>query len=202
MRIKRLWIGILYLTILLLAVDSNANEVVKKYTDFDLKIKNVALQCRKEVIGQFKGLLASGQLTAAQLFDTFYIPIQNTQPQKFRTSYDSITDGVLRLIFDKYLEIDHKIVFIVAVDRNGYIPTHNSRFSKSLTNDPVFNAKYNRTKRIFNDKIGMAAALNQKPFLLQLYNRDTGEEMYDLSVPIFIDGKHWGAIRVGYRQEQ
>jgi methyl-accepting chemotaxis protein len=57
----------------------------------------------------------------------------------------------------------------------------------------------NRTKRIFNDRTGLAAAQNTASFLIQKYQRDTGETMADLSVPIFIDGKHWGSIRLGYR---
>lgn len=202
MRTKNLWKSMLCLMILFFAPDLNANEIIGNYTDFDLKIKETASECRREVIHQFKRLITTKQLSTAQLFDTFYIPIQNTQPQKFNTAYDSVTDGVLRPILDKYVEVDPKIVFVVAVDRNGYIPTHNSKFSKPLTDDPIYNAKNNRAKCIYNDRTGLAAARNQKSFLVQRYTRDTGEKMYDLSVPIILDGKHWGAIRVGYRQMQ
>jgi methyl-accepting chemotaxis protein len=38
------------------------------------------------------------------------------------------------------------------------------------------------------------------PFLIQNYQRDTGETMADLSVPVVIQGKHWGAVRIGYRR--
>ncbi len=202
MRHKRLLLeGGLYLSMLFLAVDLYAGHPQKEYGKLEIKMKKVAQDCRSEVIAQFKQLLTSRQLTPAQLFDTFYIPIPNTQPQKFRTAYDSITDATLKSIFDNYLKVDSRIVFIVAVDRNGYIPTHNSKFSKPLTDDPVYNAENNRAKRIFNDKTGLAAAQNREPVLLQQYDRDTGEKMYDLSVPIVLDGKHWGAIRVGYKRE-
>ena len=53
---------------------------------------------------------------------------------------------------------------------------------------------------MFNDRTGLAAARNEKPFLLQRYSRDTGEVMMDISVPIYIEGRHWGAIRIGYQQ--
>jgi len=39
---------------------------------------------------------------------------------------------------------------------------------------------------------------NTKPFLFQTYMRDTGEILNDLSMPIYIDNKHWGAIVVGF----
>jgi len=44
---------------------------------------------------------------------------------------------------------------------------------------------------------------NTKPFLLQTYRRDMGGGkfvlMKDLSAPIFVNGRHWGAFRIGFR---
>lgn len=166
---------------------------------FDRQVKQWALECREEVVGQFELLLTSGQLNMPQLFDTFYIPIPQTDPQKYRTQYDNLSDGVVQPIIDQLLQRDPRLVFVVIVDRNGYLPTHNSRFSQPLTGDPATDARQNRTKRIFNDRTGLAAARNQQPYLLQRYSRDTGEEMGDLSVPIFVQNRHWGALRIGYR---
>lgn len=59
----------------------------------------------------------------------------------------------------------------------------------------------NRTKRIFNDRTGSRCAANTQSFLLQTYLRDTGEVMNDLSTPILVGGKHWGAVRIGYRAD-
>lgn len=169
-------------------------------TGFNLQVKNWADQCRDEIVAEFNKLIDTHRLTLDQLFDTFYIPIPNTNPQKFHTAYDRITDQTIRSIEDRYLEKDSRLLFVVAVDRNGYLPTHNTRYSRPLTNDPDFNLNYNRTKRIFDDRTGLAAARNTKPYLLQSYSRDTGEMLYDLSVPIFIQGKHWGALRIGYKK--
>jgi methyl-accepting chemotaxis protein len=36
-------------------------------------------------------------------------------------------------------------------------------------------------------------------FLLQTYKCDTGEVMHDLSVPIYVNGKHWSGFRIGYK---
>jgi len=166
--------------------------------DFDLKVREMALACREEVIKELQTLLAAKRLTVAQLFDTFYIPIANTIPQKFTTQYDKIIDPVLKPILDKYLVKDNRLLFVVAVDKNGYLPTHNSKYSLPQTSDPDYNTKYSREKRLFNDRTGLAAAKNTQPFLLQKYSRDTGEELFDVSVPIVIDDKHWGAIRIGY----
>ncbi len=168
---------------------------------FDRKVKTWAEQCREEMVSQFDLLLTSGRLSVPQLFDTFYIPIPGTDPQKFHTQYDQVSDGVLQPIIDNCLERDKRLVFFIAVDRNGYLPTHNTRYSQPLTGNLAEDAKWNRTKRIFNDRTGLAAARNLEPYLLQRYSRDTGEVMSDLSIPIFIQKRHWGAVRVGYRQK-
>jgi hypothetical protein len=154
--------------------------------DFENKVKEWATECRTEVTTQFELLVSSGKISMAQMFDTFYIPIPNTTPQKYRTQYDTLSDEAIQQILDKYLAKDPKLFFVVAVDRNGYLPTHNS------------NAR-DRGKRLFNDRTGLAAAHNTEPVLVQKYSRDTGETIYDLSVPLFIHKKHWGAIRFGYK---
>ncbi len=186
--------------LLILVAGTSTAETVNSFSGFDLRVRQMGFECRDEVVTEFKKFLKSNRLSLAQLFDTFYIPIPNTQPQKFHTSYDKITDAMLRIILDNHLDFDSRILFVVAVDRNGYVPTHNSKYSKPLTNDPDYNSKNNRTKQLYNDRAGLAAARNKKQFLLQTYSRDTGEEIYDLSIPIMINKKHWGAIRVGYTQ--
>jgi hypothetical protein len=167
-------------------------------TAFDLQIKTWAEDCKKEVTTELDMLLSNGRLNIGQMFDTFYIPIPNTDPQKYHTQYDKYFDEVLQMILDKYLEKDKSILFVVIVDVNGYLPTHNLKYSKNLTGDNKVDLLNNRTKRMFNDKTGLAAARNTNPYLLQKYSRDTGETMKDLSVPVIIKGKHWGAIRFGY----
>jgi methyl-accepting chemotaxis protein len=167
-------------------------------TGRDLIAKQAALSCRDEVIQEMEKLVESNVISFADLFDTFYIPIPDTDPPKYHTQYDRHTDKVLRIILDKYLGQQSWFLYVVAVDRNGYVPTHNSKYSKALTDDPDYNLKHNRTKRIANDRTGLAAARNTDPYLLQQYERDTGNTIADLSVPIYIRGKHWGAIRVGY----
>ncbi|TYP00160.1 hypothetical protein EDC39_101321 [Geothermobacter ehrlichii] len=169
-------------------------------SSFDQKALRDARECSAQIIDQFELLLTSGQLTMAQLFDTFYIPIPNTNPQKFHTQYDQKLDGILRPILDDCLAREKRYIFVVAVDRNGYLPTHNAKYSQPLTGDPDVDTRRNRTKRIFNDRTGLAAARNIKPYLVQHYSRDTGETMADLSVPIFVRGRHWGALRIGYKK--
>jgi hypothetical protein len=192
---------VVYVCLLSLCFYSFAAAVQVSDSGFDRKVLELGKQCRAEVVEEFNSMLSANELSFNQLFDTFYIPIPNTSPQKYKTQYDELTDKRIRIILDKYLEMDKRILFVVAVDRNGYLPTHNSKYSKPLTSDQDYNAKNNRSKRLFNDRTGLAAARNEDEYLLQKYNRDTGESVYDLSLPIFIKEKHWGAIRIGFTME-
>lgn len=148
--------------------------------------------------GTLTGCLRKRHLTHAQLFDTAYVPIPATIPQKYHTAYDSYTDLHIQQDLDRFLELDDQVVFAVLVDRNGYLPTHNTRYSQPLTGDIEKDKLRNRTKRLFNDPVGLKAAENLEDVLVQVYNRDTGEKMWDISAPVYLDGEHWGAFRVGY----
>lgn len=172
--------------------------LAKDLDAFDLQVKQLAIECRSEIDGQLNLLLTSGTLTVAQLFDTFYIPIADTYPQKYHTQYDIILDGTIQTIIDKYQKKNKRIRAVYAADINGYVATHNSSFSRPLTGDSSIDIKKNRTKRMFNDKTGLTAARNLEPYLMQKYNTDGGKEMKDMSVPLTINGRHWGAVRFVY----
>ncbi|MBF0411367.1 MAG: chemotaxis protein [Desulfamplus sp.] len=167
---------------------------------FSSDLKKWAEECREEIVNEFDKLISSGKLKPAQIFDTFYIPMPDTYPQKYHTQYDTILDTTIQPILDKYLVKDKRLLFVVVVDKNGYLPTHNTIFSKPLTGDKDVDFINNRTKRLFNDKIGLAAARNETPYLVQKYVRDTGESIYDLSLPIMFQNQHWGAVRIGYQE--
>ena len=145
--------------------------------------------------------ISSGRFTEADIFDTNYVPIPGTDPQKYHTKYDTHLDKIILEIEDEFLK-DDQVVFAVLVDKNGYLPTHNSKYSKPLTGDKEADKVGNRTKRLFNDPVGLAAARNEKELLKQVYARDTGEKMWDISVPVMVQGKHWGGFRIGFSMEK
>ena len=142
----------------------------------------------------------SGRFRTDDLFDENYQPIPDTDPQKYHTRYDTFLDETIQEIEDAYLKDDH-VVFAVLVDRNGYLPTHNTKFSQPLTGDREKDVLANRTKRLFNDPVGIKAAENEEEVLTQMYNRDTGEKMWDISAPVYVKGKHWGGFRIGYSMD-
>jgi len=143
--------------------------------------------------------IANKEVTREKLFSFLYYPVAKTDPPKFTTDWDKLSDRDIQAVEEAVLEKSPTIVFAVLVDRNGYLPTHNQRYSLPLTGNLASDLVNNRTKRIFNDKTGLAAARNEAPYLIQRYQRDTGENMVDLSVPVMVGGTQWGAVRIGYR---
>lgn len=145
-----------------------------------------------------------GALTVNDAFDRQYVQIKGYDwgdKPKFHTRYDSLIEPAVLVFQDAFLE-QEDFVYAVGVDENGYLPTHNTRFQKPLTGDPQKDLSGNRTKRMFNDPVGIAAAKNREPGHLQRYARDTGEIMWDVSSPVFVKGKHWGGFRIGVSMER
>lgn len=142
--------------------------------------------------------LRSGAITDAALFSREYQPINGTRPQKYHTAFDPLCDELLPSIQEPAAASHPWIVFAICANRDGYVPTHNQRFAQPLTGDPAKDLVGNRTKRIFDDRVGRSVGAHTDPYRLQVYRRDTGEIMFDLSVPIFVGAEHWGGFRVGY----
>jgi methyl-accepting chemotaxis protein len=142
--------------------------------------------------------LASHAAQGQNIFDRNYRPIKDTEPQKYSTDYDKKVEGEFQKIYDDVLKDVKGCIFSLCVDTNGYAPTHNSKYSKPLTGNHETDVLTSRDKRLFNDHTGSRAAKNTKRFLLQAYVRDTGEVINDLSLPIYVNGKHWGAFRLGF----
>ena len=142
-----------------------------------------------------------GEIKLDDLFDQNYVPIPGTKPQKFHTRYDALTDRLLPALQEPVLDQVRGITYAIACDTNGYVPTHNRRFTQPLTGDEEKDVLGNRTKRIFSDPVGKRCGAHETPFLLQTYRRDTGEIMHDISAPIYVKGRHWGGFRIGYRTE-
>ncbi|EKE69902.1 methyl-accepting chemotaxis protein [Gallaecimonas xiamenensis] len=152
-----------------------------------------------EAIGQvLEQAMAQGAISEQALFRFQYQPIEGTDPPKFHSPFDQLTDRLFPDIQEPLLGRCQGAIYAGAVDINGYFPTHNRQFSQPLTGNKEKDIASNRTKRIFNDRTGSRCGNHTEPFLLQTYKRDTGEVMHDVSAPIYVRGQHWGGFRIGY----
>ena len=169
----------------------------------DAPLIRTVIETAKTISTAFESAISRGEIKLEQLMDENYREIPGTDPKQYLTNYVEFTDRLLPPIQDPLQKSDSRIVFCVAWARGGYLPTHNPNYRKPQGADPVWNNANCRNRRLFNDRAVKKVAANTKPFLLQTYRRDMGGGnfvlMKDLSSPIFVRGRHWGAFRMGFR---
>ncbi len=170
----------------------------------DAPLIRVVIDTARQISAAFEAAIERGDVTLDQLMDENYREIPGTDPKQYLTDYVGLTDRILPPIQDPIQKSDPRIVFCVAWAKGGYLPTHNPNYRLAQGSDPVWNNANCRNKRLFNDRAVKKVAANTKPFLLQTYRRDMGGGnfvlMKDLSSPIRVRGRHWGAFRMGFRQ--
>ncbi|OSS43175.1 Methyl-accepting chemotaxis protein [Desulfurella amilsii] len=164
------------------------------------KVVDLANQGAKEMKEFLEDSIKKGLISSAELWDRNYVTIPNTNPQKYRTQFTDFFKQYIQPIEDNYLSMDPNFRFFLLTDNNGYL-IHNSIYDKPLTGNYEKDLVGNRSMRIFNDPVGLAVARNTDSLIIQVYPRDTGEVMADVGVPVFIEGKHWGGIRIGLAVE-
>jgi methyl-accepting chemotaxis protein len=170
----------------------------------DTPLLRVVVETAKTISAAFEAAISRGEIGLQQLMDENYREIPGTDPKQYMTNYVEFTDRILPAIQDPIQKSDPRIVFCVAWAKGGYLPTHNPNYRLPQGKDPVWNNANCRNRRLFNDRAVKKVAANTKPFLLQTYRRDMGGGnfvlMKDLSSPIVVQGRHWGAFRMGFRQ--
>jgi methyl-accepting chemotaxis protein len=170
----------------------------------DAPLIRVVVDTARRITQRFEDAVARGEIRLEQLFDENYREIRGTDPKQYMTDYVEFTDRVLPEIQDPIQKSDPRIVFCVAWAKGGYLPTHNPNYRLPQGKDPVWNNANCRNRRLFSDRAVKKVAANTRAFLLQTYRRDMGGGnfvlMKDLSSPIVVRGRHWGAFRMGFRE--
>jgi len=169
----------------------------------DSEIINITRASASRVESIFKEAIATGKVTLDELFDVNYELIPDTDPPQFMTKYVTLTDKEISPVLQELSERDSRIVVAAAFDKNGYVSTSTPKYSKvQRPGQPDWNNANCRNRRIFNDSTALACAQNTRPFILKAYRRDMGggefSLLYNCAAPIRVNGKHWGAFRIGY----
>jgi methyl-accepting chemotaxis protein len=163
-----------------------------------------AVETAEVVSRALEKLLTERKLTHEELFDNDYVAIEGTDPVQYRTKFLSAFEEILPAIQEPLLAGDPRMVFCATVDRNGYLPVHNRKYSlPQRAGEPAWNTANARNRRIFDDRAGLAAARNVRPYIIQAYPRDMGNGvtvmMQEIDAPIRVFGKHWGGFRTAYK---
>jgi methyl-accepting chemotaxis protein len=136
------------------------------------------------------------------IFDKNYLKVPGTNPEKFKTCYDDRFDREMQEYLDRMRQSMPGVIYSLAMDNYGYVPTHHAEFSQPQTGDPQHDLFHSRHKRFFRgSRAEVRRAENTNSSLFQTILRDTGEIINDLSVPIHVNGKHWGAFIIGLKTE-
>jgi methyl-accepting chemotaxis protein len=177
--------------------DSVSDE--SQLTDQDREVLTWAKAFSAECTQVLEKWLDSKAVTEERLFARLYYPMPNTDPVKYNTEYDAMSDNDIAPIQERYLAKADYLAYVVLNDVNGYVPTHNQKYRQPLTGNRAVDLVNNRTKRMFMTMVGYRSSRSEASFLVQVNERDNGERALNLSVPVMVRGKRWGAVRLGYR---
>ncbi|MBK1689901.1 methyl-accepting chemotaxis protein [Rubrivivax gelatinosus] len=162
-----------------------------------------AQQAAAQVGALLEDALAAGRASLEDLFDERYQPIAGTEPAQHTARFSALAEQLFPQVQEAALQLSDKVVFCIAVDRNGYVACHNRRYNQpQRPGDLLWNTANSRWRRIFNDRTGLASARNERPFLLQTYRRDMGGGRFvvlkEAAAPIAVAGRHWGGLRLAF----
>jgi methyl-accepting chemotaxis protein len=169
----------------------------------DTPFIRMAQEGAAQVAALLEDALRSASISAVDLFDEAYKPVPGTNPQQHTTRFVELADRLFPQVQERLLGAHPKVVFCIAVDRNGYVATHNRKYCVPQRGDLAWDTANSRYRRIFNDRTGLASGRNTRPFLLQTYRRDMGGGnfivMKEAAAPITVDGRHWGGLRLAFK---
>jgi methyl-accepting chemotaxis protein len=162
-----------------------------------------AQETAKSIATAIEQAMERREIALEDLFDENYVTIPDTDPSQALTKFVPLADRLLQPIHDAVVASDPRIAMATALDRNGYAPTHLSKYSQPQRSDAEWNRVNCRNRRFFTDRVGLAQAKNREPYRLQALRREVGDGTYetvkDVAAPIVVHGRHWGNFRMAYK---
>lgn len=160
------------------------------------RITQIGLNYAEKITEKLESLAKQG----VNLFDTNYQAINPDEKHiHYMTSYIKASEGVLQPLYDDFLKEHPEFAYAVGITSEGYVPIHHAKVSKPRTGDPAVDNLKSRQMRIYFDtRAEKRRCIHTSPFLLQTFIRDTGEILNDLSIPLYISGRRWGSLIMGF----
>ncbi len=169
----------------------------------DMPFIQAAMGAAGQVADLLEAAVASGAISTQNVFDEAYQPMAKTNPAQHTTRFVALADKLFPAVQERMLAFSPKVVFCIAVDRNGFVPRHNKKYNQPQRGELAWDSANSRCRRIFNDRTGLASARNERPFLLRSYRRDMGGGsfvvMNEAAAPVTVNGKHRGGLRLAFR---
>jgi methyl-accepting chemotaxis protein len=148
------------------------------------------------------------------------------EPPKYGSTYDAMIDEELCDLLDRNADRNPILTGMCILDNNAFHVGYSRAGRAALTGSRIVDRANNRIKRIFDDRtalrcarVGLSeregppglldshmlelsenrrSATSRRPYLLQSYARDTGEVFNDLSVALYVQDRHYGALSIAY----
>lgn len=168
----------------------------------DREILATAEQLASDATQALERWISSQSISQDRLFARIYLPVPKTDPYKFTTPYDALAQRDFVAPQDRALAKSPSQVYAIITDINGYVAVHNSRYNQPLTGDAATDYANNQSRRLLGDIASFAAGKNRARYLQQRVQREAGEVIYEISVPVMVRGQHWGCVRVGYNRTE
>ena len=141
------------------------------------------------------------ELSEADLFDDAYQPVAGTDPPRCTTRFTAWFRRHVQAVEDAYLESSPAYRLALVVDRNAYVAVSNSITDQPLTGEPQHDLVHNRSQRRFTEPAIVRGCANRQGVILQVYARDGGAVMSLLAHPLWVCGRHWGALFLGFVEQ-
>lgn len=168
----------------------------------DQRFVELAITTRDEIQNLIEGAISRGEIGMADVFDTDYRLIAGSDPERFDNRFAGFADKYIQPIIDRVTDSDACVEGSVCSDVNGYLPTHQSQRSKApRPNDPEWNDRNCRNRRILADDTTMRAVKSDAPFMMAVYQLDRGNEalmVKNVFTPLWINGRRWGNFEIAY----
>lgn len=149
------------------------------FTEMEAYLKTLAV----EFAALLEEAVRQSRIDIDSLFDENYI--KTAEEGKFKVRSNRFFDADVLPVLKRWTQKDRRLLYVVAMDRNGYMPTHimPARALVKMT-DPVSlsGAKSSR----------LAAQPFRRPVAAG------GELAMDMAMPVMVKGRHWGCLRIGY----
>ncbi|MGL4636239.1 MAG: methyl-accepting chemotaxis protein [Beijerinckiaceae bacterium] len=176
--------------------------VIEETAKDNAKLLEVVRQGAAETARALEGALDRGEIQIGELFSNQYDPVANTEPRQFICKALPLYEKLFPGIIARALAERPELTYAVPLDRNGYCPTHSEECSQAQRwGDAEFNDRFSRNRRLELDDDTLAIVRSEQPYLIQRYRRLVAGEvemLKDVSVPVFVKGRHWGTFRTGW----
>ncbi len=161
-----------------------------------------ARQFASEISFAFVRAVNHCKVSLAQLCSSDLKAIKGTNPAQHEHPAQHWFDANLPDIMARHFRPEANMAYVVATDRNGFVPVHQPAFAMpQRADDILFNHSFSRHCRIYEDRWTLIAARFSAQPAIQARQRDMptglGALVRNVSAPVRVMNHHWGAAQIG-----